>query len=126
MTNKEQTAVIARLKEQARYDEWRAQHEERMASGLNVRAWCRERGISPSTYYNHLRRMRERFCEEYASPVEAVTERQTAETQSVVPLRSIDRAEGEITIVSGEIQVHTVGDISSEKLRAIIGALRSC
>ena len=39
------------LKHQTRLQEWAAAIQECRSSGLSVRQWCRERGITPTTYY---------------------------------------------------------------------------
>lgn len=103
------------------------QHEEQMSSGLSVTEWCKEKGISPSTYYNPLRRMREVLCEKYISPCETVAAASPTEQQSIVALRSSIVNVEEITIEYGGVQICIKGgDISTEKLSAIIGVLRSC
>ena len=33
-------------------------------SGMSVSAWCRENGIKVKTYYYHLRKLREKVCEQ--------------------------------------------------------------
>lgn len=39
-------------------DEWRELIRQCQASGMSMRAWCREHGISESTFYNRISRMR--------------------------------------------------------------------
>ena len=39
------------LKHQARLQEWAGAIQDCRSSGLPVRQWCRERGITPTTYY---------------------------------------------------------------------------
>ena len=40
-----------KLKHQAQLQEWVAAIQDCRSSGLSVRKWCRQREISPSTYY---------------------------------------------------------------------------
>lgn len=126
MTDKSQTVTISKLKEQVRYAEWARQHEEQQSSGLSVTEWCKEKGISPSTYYNRLRRMREVVCEKYISPCETAAAASPTEQQSIVALRSRTVNAEEITIEYSGVQICIKGDIPTEKLSAIIGVLRSC
>lgn len=126
MADKEPTATIGKLKEQVRYGEWARQHEEQQSSGLSVTEWCKEKGLSPSTYYNRLRRMREVLCEKYITPCETVAGITPTEQQSIVALRSNIVKVEEITIEYNGVRICIKGDISTEKVSAIIGVLRSC
>ena len=126
MTDKSQTVSIGKMKEQVRYAEWARQHEEQLSSGLSVTEWCKEKGISPSTYYNRLRRMREVVGEKYITPCETIADTSPTEQQSIVALRSRTVNAEEIKIEYGCVQICIKGDIPTEKLSAIIGVLRSC
>ena len=125
MANKAQTATIGQLKEQVRYAEWARQYEEQKASGLSVTDWCKENGINPSTYYHRLRKIREVFCDKYVEPIETREPFQFEKT-SIVPLKNPVVKADEITIEYGGIKMRVTGEISAEKLCAIIGVLRSC
>lgn len=61
--------VITTIKEQVKLDAWRREMEERQSSGLSVRTWCKERGLSPSAYYHRLRKLREAVCEQVGEQV---------------------------------------------------------
>ena len=50
---------IMAVKQQVRLENLAAEVESRTSSGLTVQQWCRDNGISPKTYYYHLRRVRE-------------------------------------------------------------------
>ena len=126
MADKEQTVSIGKMKEQVRYAEWSRQHEEQISSGLSVTEWCKEKGISPSTYYNRLRRMREVLCKKYMSPCETAAAASPTEQHSIVALRRRTVNAEEITIEYSGVQICIKGDISTEKLSAIIGVLRTC
>jgi len=47
-----------------RLSEWGGIVKERISSGQTVSAFCSERGISETTYYNRLKRAREAACKE--------------------------------------------------------------
>lgn len=38
--------VITTIKEQVKLDAWQREMEERQSSGLSVKTWCKERGLS--------------------------------------------------------------------------------
>ena len=42
--------------------DWSSMIQERQASGLSIKNWCAERGLSENTYYYRLRRLREAAC----------------------------------------------------------------
>lgn len=61
--------VITTIKEQVKLDAWQREMEERQSSGLSVKAWCKERGLSQSAYYHRLRKLREAVCEQVGEQV---------------------------------------------------------
>ena len=50
---------IMEIRQQVRLNQWSAMVQEREDSGLSVKAFCKETGIAPKTYYYRLRRLRE-------------------------------------------------------------------
>ena len=52
-------ATIKEIKSELRHREWAEQIQECQSSGQTVKEWCKGIGISPSTYYNRLRAVRE-------------------------------------------------------------------
>ena len=52
-------ATIKEIKSELRHREWTEQIQECQNSGQTVKEWCSKNGISPSTYYNRLRAVRE-------------------------------------------------------------------
>ena len=75
---------------------------------MSISAWCRENGIVPKTYYYHLRKQREKLCEQI--PV-AVTE---------VP----ENTDSVITVSSGEIRVEIRAAAPAEGIAAVVRALK--
>ena len=69
---------------------------------------CRENGIVPKTYYYHLRKLREKLCEQIPVAVTEVSEN----TDSV------------ITVSSGEICVEIRASAPVEGIEAVIRALK--
>lgn len=63
---------ISEVKREYQLQEWSGMHRERKESGLSVRAWCQENGISEHVYYYRLRKLRQAACLalEQAQPVQ--------------------------------------------------------
>jgi len=54
---------IREVKKALRHKEWAEQIQECQSSGMHVQEWCRLKGISPNTYYQRLRVIREEVLE---------------------------------------------------------------
>lgn len=107
------TSAIKDVKSRVSLQEWQERIMECRQSGMSVEAWCKSNGISASTYYRSLRRIRENVLEENKIiPVEA---------PPAAPLPS-----AEIRIESNGIAVTLPGSASPEQLTAILCALKSC
>ena len=50
---------LMEMRQQVRLNQWSAMVREREDSGLSVKAFCKQAGIAPKTYYYRLRRLRE-------------------------------------------------------------------
>ena len=101
----------AMFKKEIQRQNWSEAELARQESGLTVTQWCRQERISTSAYYYRLRRIRENRCEQIPVPVTIITEK--TETDHAA-----------IRIVSGELKVEISLDVPSEKIAAIIGALK--
>ena len=102
---------IAMVKKELQLQNWSEKELARQESGLTVTEWCRQEKISTSAYYYRLRRIRESLCEQIPVAVTKITEK--TETDSAA-----------IRIVSGDLKVEISSDVPSEKIAAIIGALK--
>ena len=60
-------------------DEWMKLVTECRQSGLTDAAWCTEHGISPSSFYNAVTRLRKRACQ-IPDPVVNITVRQSRQS----------------------------------------------
>ena len=99
------------VKKEIQRQNWSEAELARQESGLTVTRWCRQERISTSAYYYRLRRIRENRCEQIPVPVTEITEK--TETDHAA-----------IRIVSGALKVELSSDVPSEKIVAIIGALK--
>ena len=102
---------VAMVKKEVQLQNWSEAELARQESGLTVTQWCRQERISTSTYYYRLRKIRESLCEQIPVPVNEITEK--TETDHAA-----------IRIVFGDLKVEISSDVPSEKIAAIIGALK--
>ena len=102
---------VGMVKKEVQLQNWSEAELARQESGLTVTQWCRQERISTSTYYYRLRKIRESLCEQIPVPITEITEK--TETDHV-----------SIRIVSGDLKVEISSDVPSEKIAAIIGALK--
>lgn len=56
------TVKISEVKQEYRLQQWSRMLLERQESGLSVKEWCLEQGISEHSYYYRLRRLRQMAC----------------------------------------------------------------
>lgn len=109
------------LKHQARLKEWALAIQECRSSGVSVKQWCRERGITTTTYYRWER-----------EALSAATPRLPAATPEVfVEIPNSSRqcrnaAECSATLRIGENSIELYQEIGPELLLAMIKGLRSC
>ena len=101
---------IMAVKKQVRLENWASEVESCTTSGLTVQQWCRENGMSPKTYYYHLRKVRESIIE--SEPV-------------IVPLNNKVVSSEKIEISDGEIKISLPPDMNIEALSAVIRVLKN-
>ena len=101
---------IMAVKQQVRLENWAAELESCAASGLTVQQWCRENGMSPKTYYYHLRKVRESIIE--SNP-------------AIVSLNNKVASSEKIEISDGEINIALPADMNIENLSAVIRVLKN-
>ena len=93
-----------------RLENWAAEVESCAASGLTVQQWCKENGMSPKTYYYHLRKVRESIIES---------------TPAIVPLNNKVASSEKIEISDGGINIALPADMNIEALSAVIRVLKN-
>ena len=54
---------VSDVKREYQLQEWSGMLRERKESGLTVRDWCAERGITEHAYYYRLRKLRQAACD---------------------------------------------------------------
>ena len=105
------TTAITEIKTRVSLQEWQQRILDCQNSGMSVKAWCCENGISTGAYYFHLRKVRESVLEE----------------NQIIPLEPPkDVSTSGIRIESGNITVTLPETASAEQLTAVLSALKSC
>ena len=79
----EKTQTIAEIKEQVQLAEWQRQIQARQEQGLTVDEWCSSLGISQTTYYYRLRKVREHLCQATEMLPKSANEHQIIPIQTV-------------------------------------------
>lgn len=105
------TTAITEIKTKVSLQEWQKRILDCQSSGMRVKAWCRENGISTGSYYFHLRKIRESVLEE----------------NQIVSLEKPKPATSDaIHIESGSITITLPENASPEQLTAVLLALKQC
>lgn len=108
------------LKHRAKVQEWGLAIQECRGSGLSVREWCRQRGITTTTYY--------RWEREVLSSIrrkdEAVPAATFVELSVPQPLRDVSQRTATLNIGNGSIDLYQ--EMNPELLRTLVEMLRIC
>ena len=91
---------VSDVKREYQLQEWRGMLRECKESGLTVKNWCAERGITEHAYYYRLRKLRQAACEalQQAQPV------QLAEIP-LAPKETEFRAQLRLTTQAGTLEI---------------------
>lgn len=102
---------IVEEKAQAKAEQWRERIAEQQSSGLPVRQFCNERGLSSWAFYKWRKQLRE------AGPVFALVERGTQGEQGAT------NADLELVFATGE-RLRIRRGVDGATLRTVVEALR--
>ena len=112
------------LKHQAKVQEWGLAIQDCRGSGLSVREWCRQRGVTTTTYYRW-----ERELLSGMGVKEPAVHSGTAFVEVTVPERCEmlrNRAERTVTLNIGNGSIDLYQEMSMELLRTMVELLRTC
>lgn len=101
------TMAIATVKQELRLNEWSSQIKAQQESGLTVKRWCCENGISPKTYYYRLRKVREQCVDS---------------TQTIVPV-SAPYQRSDILVQKNDLHISLPAEISADILLMLVKEL---
>lgn len=112
-----------KLKHQAQLQEWVAAIQACRSSGLSVRKWCRQREISPSTYY--------RWEREVLSAADNMAQQreQGSVTFAEVPVpgkECCNEAEHSATLYVGNVRIDIYSSCGREQLKTLVEMLHIC
>ena len=97
---------VQMVKQEVQENQWQNIIKECRDSGMSTSKWCEENGINVKTYYYHLRKIREKACEQIAVPV------------GVLP------SAGSVTIRINGIEAEIPEGTSLETITAVIKAMK--
>lgn len=98
---------VSIVKREIQAAEWAERIKACQTSGQTVTKWCEENGIAPKTYYYHLRKIREKVCEQIPIPVGRLSENH-----------------GGIRITTSGLTVEITDGTSAEAIEAVIRAIQ--
>ena len=105
------TTAITEIKSKVSLQEWQQRILDCQNSGMSVKAWCQQNGISTGSYYFHLRKIRESVLEE----------------NQIIPLEPPKPVSSTgIRIESAGITITLPENTAPEQLVAVLSALKSC
>ena len=125
-------AAIKEIKAELRHQEWSDQIQECQSSGQTVKEWCSNAGISPSTYYNRLRAVREEMLSRQPKLHEIVPVSVSAElTENNAVLSekfSSDKSKSieKIIIRKNGIEIEIPYDADEHIITAMLRGLKEC
>ena len=126
-------ATIKEIKSELRHREWKEQIQECQNSGQTVKEWCKSRGISPGTYYNRLREVREEMLSRQPKlheivPVSVSTE--LTGNSTVMPEKSASadkpKSTEKIIIRKNGIEIEIPCDADENIITAMLRGLKEC
>ena len=93
-------------------DEWRERIAEQARSGLSIKQFCKERGVTPWSFYDWRKRLREPGAVRFALVERGPAERERA-TEAHLEL-----------ILPSEVRIHISSGVDGATLRTVLEALR--
>ena len=114
---------VQELKHAAKVQEWSARVAECRSSGIGVKAWCREHGIAPKTYYNWEREIVREATQQYALPAPAQGDMLIRVNPDAMPGGGTVAIESDITIRHGESIITLPAGSSAEAVADLVKAL---
>lgn len=106
------------VSKQARLEEWTRRIMACRNSGMTIRAWCRENGVSEKTYYYWQQRLYREMSEQ-----QRIRQPVFAEVTPSVTAHSGEKAMT-IRLSGAEVDVYTGAELTA--VEAVLQLLRSC
>ena len=114
---------VQELKLAARMQEWSVRIAECRSSGMSVRAWCAEQGISVQTYYRWEKRFIEKATQHLNLPAPAQAGMLMRINPEIMPGDEMGTVGSCITIRHGESVISLPAGSSAETVADLVRAL---
>ena len=114
---------VQELKLAARMQEWSVRIAECRSSGMSVKAWCSEQGISVQTYYRWEKRFVEKATQQLSLPVPTQAGLLMRVNPDAMPSDDADRIGQSITIRHGESIITLPAGSSAKAVADLVRAL---
>ena len=114
---------VQELKLAARMQEWSVRIAECRSSGMSVRAWCSEQGISVQTYYRWEKRFVEKATQQLSLPAPTQAGLLMRVNPDAMPGDDADRIGQGITVRHGESVITLPAGSSAEAVADLVRAL---
>lgn len=106
---------------QMRHRSWMEDYAKQQESGLTVKAWCQEKGITQKTFYYRLRVLREEAC----SLLSTEQDKPAADAPEFVRVgmpKTVEDSSG-IKIKLDSVEISISPDASNEHVRMVLEAI---
>ena len=114
------------MSKQERLENWTARIMACRSSGMTVRAWCQENGLSEKTYYYWLRRVRQEAYSQLQQELPTLTHMDsTAVTFAEIPVPGAHKSEeisfkADVVIRTGPLVIGIANSVSEGLLSKIL------
>ena len=116
---------VQELKHAAKVQEWSVRVAECRSSGQGVKAWCREHGIAPQTYYNWERQIVKEATQQYALTAPTMAGQLIQVNPDTMPSSDSDVIGKGIIIHHGESIISLPAGSNAETVADLVKALNS-
>jgi len=106
------TSKIQNIKYKVKLNEWALQVKEQQESGISATAWCKLKGIKPTTYFSRLRKVREA----------ALINDKIASSDILLPLKTPVFSKIDINKMNDSKNISSIYDNSSNMIVNLNGA----
>lgn len=114
---------VQKVVQDVRLQEWVNLIQDQKASGLSVRAWCRENDIGQGRYYYWLNKLRKAAIKQFPEELNETTF-VPIEVPSVIPNENNRNASSAITIRKEDISIELGRDTPLGTITAILEVLQ--
>ena len=102
------------VNQQRKLSEWAERVSACRGSGLSVKTWCRENGVSEQTYYKWQRRMYE------------LAQNQQENRFAEIPKPAMNRGGIAVTVQIGSVELAIHNGADAATVEAVLRAVKSC